>query len=468
MGELKKQPILDLQPERTLTFWHIWALGVGAVIGDGIFLLMGQGIAMAGPSSILAYLIAGISQFFLVIALTEMAVGMPNAGAMSFWVERFMGKSWGFLAGITFAIGWIIAGGSVGLALGKITMWFFPQLEASWWPAMFTILFLTLFAFINVLGAATTARFQLYLVLILTGVMVLFALIGLKDIDFTNYTPMFPHGAEGFWGAVPLGTYAYLGAVTLATAGAECINPQRDLPRGLIWSSVTFLILYTLAHFVLQGIIPSNEVTMDSSPFTVAAGKVFGIAGAFIMNAAAWIAAATCILMGTLYAASRIFYQQAREGLLPSFLGYLHPKTHTPVYAIITIWAITVILVLIGQFNPDFIYVELTNQMVLSWLVSWTLALISGILYRKNHKEEIEKLPWKQPLYPLFPILGFVGIAVVLYGTFIGSMMTLVRGFIWLAALYILFRMFNKKLFQTSQVSSEGGQHEQSIRESGK
>ena len=450
MGESRKQLVLDLQPERTLTFWHIWALGVGAVIGDGIFLLMGQGIAMAGPSSILAYVIAGISQFFLVIALTEMAVGMPNAGAMSFWVERFMGKSWGFMAGITFAIGWIIAGGSVGLALGKITMWFFPQLEASWWPAVFTIFFLTLFAFINVLGAATTARFQLYLVLILTGVMVLFALIGLKDINFSNYTPMFPHGVEGFWGAVPLGTYAYLGAVTLATAGAECINPQRDLPRGLIWSSVTFLILYTLAHFVLQGIIPSDEVTMDSSPFTVAAGKVFGIAGAFIMNIAAWIAAATCILMGTLYAASRIFYQQAREGLLPSFLGYIHPKTHTPVYAIITIWAATVILVLIGQFNPDFIYVELTNQMVLAWLVSWTLALISGVLYRKNHKEEIAKLPWKQPLYPLFPILGFVGIAIVLYGTFIGSMMTLVRGAIWLIALYALFRIFNRKLFQSS------------------
>lgn len=449
---------LDLVPKRTLKFWHIWALGVGAVVGDGIFLLMGEGIAIAGPSSIISYLIAGLSQLCLIIALTEVAVAMPNAGAMSMWVERMMGKSWGFLAGITFAIGWIIAGGSVGLALGKITMWFFPSLTGNWWPAFFAILFITIFAVINMLGAVIAARLQLYLVLALVGVMVIFALIGLKDVDMVNFTPFMPFGVEGFFGAIPLGTYAYLGALTLVTAGAEAINPERDLPRGLIWSSITFIVIYSLAHFVLQGIIPWNEVTTDSSPFTVAAGQVFGIAGAFIMNAAAWVAAATSILMGTIYATSRIFYQQAREGMLPKFLGAINPKTYTPVNAIIVIWAATVVLILIGQVNPDFIYIELTNQLVIAWLFSWSLALIAAVLFRIKHKDEIAKLKWKQPLFPLFPILGALGIVVVLYGSFINSLMTLVRGGIWLTILFVLFAVFNKDAFKKKVNVSKVGE----------
>ncbi|PLS16092.1 amino acid permease [Bacillus sp. M6-12] len=434
---------LEIEPQRKLGYWSIWALGVGAVIGDGIFVLMGQGIATAGPGAILAYLVAGLSQLFLMVALGELAVGMPNAGAMSQWVDRFMGRWWGFLAGFTFAAGWVIAGGSVGLALGKLTMWFFPQLKGDVWPVFFAILFITIFAVLNILGTEIAAKTQLLLVIIMTLVMALFSIIGLKDIDFNNFTPFLPHGADGFWAAVPLGTYAYLGAVTLATAGGEVRNPK-DLPKALIWSSITFLVLYSAAQIVLQGLIPWDKITMDGSPFTDAAGMVFGIAGAYIMNMTAWIAAATCILMGTLYAASRIFYAQAKNGFLPSFFGYIHPRTGTPVYGIAVVWALSIGLVILGSVNPDFLYVELSTQLVLAWLVSWTLALIAAVLYRKNAMQEIQQLPWRQPLYPLFPILGFAGIGIVFYGTFVGSPMTLVRGAIWMAVLYVLFRVFNK------------------------
>lgn len=440
---MNQNNLIELDSSKKLGFWSIWALGVGAVIGDGIFLMMGQGIATAGPGAILAYLIAGVSQLFLMVALGEMAVGMPNAGAMSTWVERFMGKWWGFLSGFAFALGWVIAGGSVGLALGTITMWFFPGLEGDLWPVFFAVLFITIFAVLNILGTNIAAKTQLILVVILTVVMALFSLIGLKDMNFDNFTPFLPNGSEGFWSAIPLGTYAYLGAVTLATAGGEVKNPK-DLPKALIWSSITFLLLYSAAQAVLQGLIPWDQISMDSSPFTEAAGIVFGIAGAYIMNMTAWIAAATCILMGTLYASSRIFYAQARSGFLPSFFGYIHPKTGTPIYGIIVVWALSVGLVILGVFFPDFLYVELSTQLVLAWLVSWTLALIAGILYRKKAMQEVQQLPWKQPLYPLFPILGFIGIGIVFYGTFIGMPMTLLRGVIGMAVIYILFRLFTK------------------------
>lgn len=430
-------------PQKTMGFWAIWALGVGSVVGDGIFLLMGEGIVSSGSSSIIAYFIAGLSQLFLMIALAEMAVGMPNAGAMSAWVSRLMGKSWGFMSGFLFAIGWIIVGGSTGLALGTITKWFFPGLTGDYWETIFAIFFITLFALLNIFGTTIAARTQLFLVLILAAIMLLFAIIGLFFIETANYNPVMPNGSNGFWKAIPLGTYAYLGAVTLTTAGGEAKNPA-DLPKALIWSSITFILLYSLAQITLIGILPHDQIGIDNSPFTIAAYKVFGSAGGFIMNLAAWIAAATTILMGTLYSSSRIFYSQSRAGYLPKFLGKLHPKTKAPVNGIIMVWAVSVILISIGSINPDIIYIELSNQLTLAWLVSWTLALIASILYRKKEPEEVKNLPWNQPLYPLIPIIAFVGIIIVFVGTFIGTPMTLLRGAIWMVGLYILFKILYK------------------------
>ncbi|GAB3790742.1 APC family permease [Virgibacillus kimchii] len=392
---MAKQELLEIQPLQNLKFRHLWALGVGAVIGDGIFLLIGEGIAVAGPSAILAYIVAGLFQFFLMISLAELAIGMPSAGGMTAWVERFMGKWWGFLSGFAFAAGWVIAGGGVSMALGTITSWYFPHLSGELWTTIFAIVFVTVFALLNILGTAIAAKTQLYLVLILTAGMSLFALVGIKDINTSNFSNWFPHGTSGFLSAIPMGTYAYLGALSIITAGAETVN-KKDLPRALIWSSITFIIIYSAAQFVLQGIIPWQDVTMDSSPFTEAANVVFGYAGAFIINFIAWIAAATCIIMGTFYTASRIFYSQARKGYLPKFFGYLHPKTRTPVYGIISIWVISVLFILIGAFNPNLIYVEFSLQLTLSWIVSWSLAVIAAILYRKHAKEEVMSLPWKQ------------------------------------------------------------------------
>lgn len=439
----KGTQLLEIEPLRNLRFWHIWALGVGAVVGDGIFLLIGQGIATAGPGSIVSYLVAGLSQMFLMIALGEVAVGMASAGAMNDWVERFMGKWWGFAAGFAFALGWIIAGGSVGLAMGRITTYFFPALDTNLWTIIFAIGFTTLFAALNIIGTAVAARTQLYLVAVLAAIMLVFGLLGLREIQPANFQPLFPTGAGGFWAAIPLGTYAYLGAVTLCTAGSECERPV-DLPRSLVWASITFLVLYTMAHMVAVGVVPWESVTMEVSPFTRAAEVIFGRAGGLIINLAAWIAAATCVHMGTLYSTSRILWAQSRKGLLPAFFGQLHPKTRTPVWGIVFIWAVSVALILLGIINPDLVYVHLSLQLVLAWSVSWLLAVIAGIFYRSRAADEVARLEWKQPLYPLFPVLGLGGIGIVAYGTFIGAPMALLYGLIWFVILYGFFKVYSE------------------------
>jgi len=431
----------EAAPPRTLGFWAVWALGVGAVVGDGIFLLLGQGIEKAGPSAFLAFLVAGLFQMCLMVALGELAVGMPTSGAMADWAGRLLGGWWGFLAGIGFALGWVFAGGAVGIAIGQITCWFafppppggVPSTPDPMWTAIFGIGFLTLFAGLNYLGAEIAAKAQLILVVVLVALMGAFAVVGAFWIEEQNYRPFVPHGWGGFWAAVPLGTYAYLGAITLTTAGGECRNP-RDLPRALVWSSVTFLLLYTAAQFVVEGIVPWQDVQAGTSPFTTAADRVFGRWGGWVLNLAGWLAAATTLMMGTIYATSRIFYAQAQAGQLPRPLAYLHPRRGTPAVGIAIVWGASVALILIGMRDPSFYYEFFGLQLVFAWMVSWSLALAAAVAYRLRRPAEVRALPWRQPLYPLFPIAGLIGIAVVTYYTVESAPMTAWIGAGWIAA----------------------------------
>lgn len=440
-GETK---IRDAEPLKNLSFIMIWAIGVGSVIGDGIFLMLGNGFAVAGPSAIWAFLIAGLIQMSMMIGLSDLAVGMPNAGAMSVWVERFLGKKFGFISGFAFAAGWIIAGGSVSIALGRMTCYFFPSLDVEVWTVLFAIIFLVLFALFNLLGGLFTAKVQFALVVALIVIMAGFAVIGCTKIDVSNLTPMMPNGWEGFLAAIPMGTYAYIGAVTLTTCGAECKDP-RDLGRGLVASSVTFLVLYTIDMLVVAGIVPWEQLGIDASPFTVAAEKAMGPIGGIILNVGAWIAAATCILVGTFYATSRIFYQMSKDGYLPKFFGELTEKTRIPAKGLIFILICAVALVLLGLVNTDFVYVTLANQMVFAWIISWGLALIAAIYYRKKEPDEIKASGWMQPLFPVFPILGLAGCLYVMYITIGGDYSQFIPMAVWVIALLIFYELYSKK-----------------------
>jgi len=289
--------IKEVAPIRNMGIWLIWAIGVGSVVGDGVFLLIGDGISKAGPSALIVYLVAGIVQGATMIGLGELAVGMPSGGAQSVWVEKFMGRGLGLLSGLAGAAGWLVLMGALSLALGTFTCWYFPNLDQDLWTILFALIFLTLLTLLNIAGAAVAAKTQLVLVIVLVGIMVLFGILGLKHIDPSNYTPFMPFGVDGALAAFPSGIYVYMGAVALCTAGNEC-RKATDLGKGLAWSSATFIIVYTIGMAVVLGTVPHEAVSMDVSPYTLAAERIFGYWGGFVLNTAAWIATATSLLMG--------------------------------------------------------------------------------------------------------------------------------------------------------------------------
>lgn len=443
-NEKLQDSVKEIAPRKNLGFWALWALGVGSVVGDGIFLLLGQGVQVAGPSSILVFAIAGIIQGIVMMSLSELAVGMPSAGAMSAWIDRFLGGWWGYLAGFGFTAGWIVAGGSTSIALGKLTCWYFPGLDQELWTILFGIIFLTIFAALNVMGAAIAARTQLFMVLALLAVMVVFGIASMPSVDVSDFSPFAPFGAAGCLAALPLGTYAYQGAVTLTTAGDECKN-VRSLPKALIWSSITFIAVYTVCMIGVLGIIPWNEISMSESPFTLAAEVIFGKAAGFIMNSAGWLAAATCIIMGTLYSSSRVFYHMARVGQMPKVFGEMNPKTRTPVKGVIIIWALSVGMVLLAIIDADLVYVTLSNQITITYAVIWILALIAAIMYRIKCPDEVKAGGYKMPLFPVLPVLSIIGVAFVLYTCVASYLTSVILTVVWMALLYVYYRLVVKK-----------------------
>ena len=434
---------------RSMGFWQIWAIGVGAVVGDGIFLYMGQGVSAAGPSALLAFAIAGFLQMFIMVAMGELSVGMPEAGAMSVWVERYMGKFFGLLSGLTFSVGWVVLGGSISVALGRFMAYWIPIGSLDTGTVIWAAVWFSIFCIMNIAGAAIAGISQLILVLMLVGIMVIFAVAGIiKGVDMSQMTPFFPNGVGGFSACIPIATFAYMGAACICTSGSECKNP-RDLGRALVWSSLTFIIVYCLALFVVLGTIDWKSASLDVSIFTVAAETIWGPIGGTILNFAAWLAAATCLIMGTIYTPSRIFYSMAKEGYMPKVLARVNPKTKTPITGIVIIWIIGILGILAAMaFGAATFYVTLCNQAVIAWSISWGLAVIAGIYYRKDLGIERIKneVGWHQPLYPAIPILAIIGSCMFCLPVAFYDMAQVVGFVIWMGIYIIYYLRIKSKI----------------------
>ncbi|MCC6062302.1 MAG: amino acid permease [Desulfurococcales archaeon] len=412
--------------KKALPIWWLYTLAVGAVVGDGIFTFTGYAVASAGPSVIIAYIIAGLSQLFLMISFGELAVWRPSAGGPEPWVSKLLNnKKLGFLSSISFSIGWIIAGGTVSLAIGtyvyNLLSYGGVHLEnQALWVTIFAIIFASLFAILNIVGVVVAAGTQFILTVILIAIMVVYAISATPYIKLENYSPFMPNGLPGLLGAIPIGVYAYMGASTVLFAGEEAKNPV-DVAKVLLWSSITFVVVYTWALAACVGTLPYSEVVVFyEAIYAASAEKIWGPVAGAIMTFGAWLAAATCLLMGTMYQPARDLYNLARQGYkVPRFFGYVHPRFRTPVWGIVFVWIISIILILLGTFVGQTMgYQLLGYELVWAWIVSWFLTLLAAYRFRSKYKDLIPKLPWKVPGWPITPALGMFGILLTVFAMF--------------------------------------------------
>ena len=456
---------------RTLGAVDLTLLGIGAIIGAGLFssikeMIVGrfdaEGHLMmhgAGPAVILSYVMTAVACGLAALCYAEVAAMVPVSGsAYSYsyaafgeiiaWIigwdliieyaigNVYVAQSWGdyfqtFLHGLTGRQlpPWLTKDMQTAAAMSKDGVWFphvFGHAVAFNLPAVFVTLMLTVLLFI---GIKESARANALMVMLKLGLVVLFIVLGTRTIaehGTDHWHPFAPNGFKGIWQGAALGFFSYIGFDAVSTAGEECKNPQRDLPRGLIASLIICTVLYILTAGVLTGVVPIGEMTtndplakaMESMGYTNFA-TVFGLGAVIAM---------TAVLLVFQLGQTRIFMVMARDGLLPSTFSKVHPRFRTPH---VSTW-LTGIAVSLGccVMTPDQA-IGLTN---IGTLFAFILVSL-GVIVLRVRNPELPR-PFKVPLFPVTPVLSALACLALIAGLERSNWLRLV---IWLAIGLVIY-----------------------------
>lgn len=335
---------------RSLTGLDLMLLGIGAIIGTGIFVLTGVGAGMAGPGLTFSFIFAGVACGFAALAYAELAAMVPVAGSAYTYSYAVMGEAVAWLVGWNLVLEYAVSAGAVasgwsGYMVGILNQIGLPLPEALTrvpqdgglmdLPAILISLFVTA---LLVLGTKESVTINRVLVAIKISVLMMFLLVATPLVDPLNWDPFLPHGwferaadgqNVGVFAAAAIIFFAYIGFDAVSTAAEETKNPNRDVPIGLIGSLVVCTVIYIAVALVATGALNYQQLSDSKEPL---AQVLRAIDYPWLANilAVGAIAGITTVLLVLIYGQTRIFFAMSRDGLLPPLFSRVHPKYRTP------------------------------------------------------------------------------------------------------------------------------------------
>ncbi|MFZ5650651.1 MAG: amino acid permease [Bacillota bacterium] len=443
----------------TLNAWDLTALGVGAVIGTGIFVLTGVAAAnYAGPGVIFSFILAGVVSGLAAIVYTELAAALPVAGSVYTFTYVTMGEIAAWLVGWNLILEYMVAAGAVAIGwssyvvdlLRSVGLVFPVSLAASPFeggiinlPAIFIAIAVTA---LIISGTRESAWVNRIVVTAKLAAIVLFLVIGIRHINTANWTPLLPFGIAGVFKGAAIVFFAYIGFDAVATASEEVKNPQRDLPRGIIYSLIVASVLYVAVAVTLTGMVKYTGLN-TASPVAAALLKA-GIPWASALVSVGALAGLTSVLLVAMYGQSRIFFAMGRDDLLPPVFDWLHPRLKTPVWDSLIIG---VVVAAIGGLLPIGLVAEMANIGTLSAF----MAASAGVMILRRMSPDLER-PFRIPLMPVIPVLTIVSAAYLAVNL---PAITWVRFVVWMAigvAVYFSYGYGRSALARSEAAGEEG------------
>lgn len=443
---------------KCLTALDLTLLGIGAIIGTGIFVLTGIAAAtQAGPAVVLSFVIAGIACAFAALAYAELASAVGGCGSAYGYSYAAFGEL------IAWIIGWdlileygvataAVANGwagyfnnaltAVGLALPE------PLTKA---PSLGGIINLPAAGIVLILmvllmlGMRESARTNMVMVFVKLLTIAVFIGVAIFHVNPENWSPFMPFGWNGQSPeGKPVGVlagaamvfFAYVGFDAVSTAAEEAKNPQRDVPFGIIFSLVFCTAIYIVVAGLLTGIVPYSQLNVPSP--VAHSLQLLGINWASALVATGVIAGLTTVMLVLYYGLTRVFFAMSRDGLLSPFFAEVHPKTKTPVRVI---GLCGLLISLIAGFIPLGELAELVN---IGTLAAFVLVCL-GVVVLRIRQPHLHR-PFKNPLNPVFPLLGAFSCAGLM--AFL-PWLTWARFAVWLALgviVYFSYSIHHSKL----------------------
>ena len=464
--------------KKTLSATSLVALGIGAIIGAGLFSLTGIAAAEnAGPAVVFSFILAAIGCAFAGLCYAEFASMIPVAGSAYTYSYATMGEFIAWIIGWDLVLEYALGAATVAVSWSQYVSKFLGQLginlpvsllhgpwdETAGLINLPAILIICLLSLLLIRGTKESALLNNILVVLKVTVVLVFIALGWGFINSANHTPFIPanigenlmsdgkmsffefFGSDYFghygWSGIIRGAgvvfFAFIGFDAVSTAAQEAKNPQKSMPIGILGSLVICTILYVLFAFVLTGLENYLSFKGDASPVTTAFAKT----GYTFLNSAltiAIIAGYTSVMLVMLMGQSRVFYSMSSDGLLPKFFSELHVKNRTP-------WKTNLVFMVFVSIFAGFVPVSDLGHMVsIGTLFAFSLVCIGVIVMRKSNPDAVRG--FRVPFVPFFPILGVIICVLLMAGLPIESWERLG---IWLAlglAIYFLYGIKNSKL----------------------
>ncbi|MCZ9352810.1 amino acid permease [Streptomyces mutabilis] len=421
-GVLRRKPIEQVEEteggggtglQRTLGLWQLTAIGVGGIIGAGIFTLAGTvANGTAGPAVLVSFLIAGVASAAAALSYAEFAGMIPKAGSAYTYGYVVLGElagwfiGWDLLLEYTAIVAVVAIGISgyfsflVGEMGADIPNWMLgaPGTGDGHKVDLFAALLCLLIAYLLNLGIKNAARFEMVVVVLKVLVVLLVIAVGVFHIDTTNYNPFFPYGVGGAFTGAATVFFAVFGYDAMSTAAEESKDAQRHMPKAIIYSLIISMVLYVAACLVLTGMQNYKEVDPESGFST--AFKSVGLSGLADVIAVGAIIGILTVMFTFMLGVTRVWFAMSRDGLLPKWFAKTHPTRHVPTRVT---WIVGVASALIAGFLPIGEAAELTNIGILLAFVVVCAAVIV-LRYRQPELPRTFRTPWM----PFVPALGIV------------------------------------------------------------
>lgn len=438
--------------KRTLGALDLVALGVGGIIGTGIFVLTGVAAARyAGPGLAVSFLISGTAAGLAALVYAEFASMLPAAGSAYTYTYASLGELPAWLIGWNLILEYIVASAAVAIGWGS----YLADLLRSFGlilPKAFTagplaggvlnlppVFIIALVAAIGITGTRRSANLTHLMVTLKLGVVLLFIILGATRINSANWRPFFPFGPAGVMHGAAIIFFAYVGFDAVAAAGEEVKNPRRDLTIGIIGSLVLSTVLYVLVTLVLTGMVHYPRLNTASPIATALLSAGMGWASALVAIGA--LAGLTSVLLANLFAQSRVFFAMGRDGLLPPLFASLSSRFKTP--------AASLGIIATGVTSlAAFIPVEVVAQLANIGTLSAFLFVSAGLLVLRRRYPQLPR-PFKTPFVPWTPLLAM---AFSLYLIANLPPVTWIRLALWLAvgiAIYLFYGYRHSKRLPT-------------------
>ncbi|RZN62836.1 amino acid permease [Methanonatronarchaeum sp. AMET6-2] len=394
-------------------FLAVFSISVGTMVGAGIFVLPGMAAAMAGPGSIISFVLSGLLALVTAFCISEMATAMPKAGGTYVFMKRSLGSAVGSSVGIATWLGLLIKGSFAFVGFGGYLAALVAVNEI-WLAVIASILFIG----INIVGVRSSGGLQNLMILLLTILLFIFIFLGMGRVDFSELV-FVDTGVSETLATAGFVFVSYVGIAEASAISEEVKNPGKNLPRAIIGSILFVILLYSLIMVIVVGAYPYEQLAESTTPILDVAESFFGAVGVTIMVMAG-IFATLSTGNASLMSSARYPFAMAKDGVMPEWLTRINSSFKTPVTAIFLSGVVLTIMLLVFPVER---LAEMTSALN---ILVFAFINLSLIVLREAETDWYQP-KFRAPFYPYLPIIGFVGSLGMLFS--MGELMPIVFAF---------------------------------------